>query len=326
MHEWTAMPAIHSVLKRLGFVKLRDYGLVLTPEGRILSIRPAVLDDGVGGRIVGWKDDDLAAMELDRWSELGRAMAGQPAPRPAVATPVAVRPSAPPTRAPVAAPTPPAPPVAPPTPQPPVAVASEPVVDEDEWEWTIAIARARAAAEEVASSVKLASRDTQPLDDFDLSDNTKPTAIRIVPAKPAHTPPPLQNPTPTRPLPVVAAPVSVAKAPVVKPPVVAPNRAPVAPNRAPVAPNRTFARGPSPSTIIPIPKLPRVEPGTLAPGVPVRPPTRVAKGTGPVIPPVLSPVVSPVLSPVISRTIVPSNDDKTHPGLLLPPVSRSASR
>lgn len=156
------MPAIHSMMKRLGFVRLRDYGLVLTPEGRILSIRPAVLDDGLGGRIVGWKDDDLAAMELDRWSELGRAMAAKPASRPAVATPVAVRPIAPlappPTPRAVAAPpipAAPARPIAPPTaptrPNPAVvtrSVAPEPVVEEDDWEWTIAIARARAAAEE----------------------------------------------------------------------------------------------------------------------------------------------------------------------------------
>ena len=61
------MPAIDSLMKRLGYVKLSSYGLVLTPEGRVLSMRPAALDDGLGGRIVGWEEGDLAAMELDKW-------------------------------------------------------------------------------------------------------------------------------------------------------------------------------------------------------------------------------------------------------------------
>jgi hypothetical protein len=368
------MSAIHSVMKRLGFVKLRDYGLVLTPDGRILSIRPAVLDDGLGGRIVGWKDDDLAAMELDRWSELGRAMAAKPASLPAVARPVAVRPIAPlpatprpaPPIAAVAAPPVPAKPIAralpgmpplsaqaPSAPVPVVvtpAVASEPVVEEDDWEWTIAIARARAAAEEVeqaavtarppqrrradtvppparppqptparplpaaaiamarsaadatAKAAAIASKDphdrpTQPLTDLDLSDQTKPTIVRA-PAK-AVVPPPLQTPTPAQPLPVVTTPIA--------------------------APNRSFARGKSPATVIPIPKIPRVEPGKLAPVVatrpmPVvtRPSTRFAKGTGPVVP--------TGVPAVVPSTVVPSNDDKTLPSLLLPPVSRSVSR
>ena len=43
---------------------LSRYGLVMTHDDRILSTRPAVLDDGAGGRIVGWQDGDLAAMEL----------------------------------------------------------------------------------------------------------------------------------------------------------------------------------------------------------------------------------------------------------------------
>ncbi len=55
------MPAIEHLLKRMGFVRLSKYGLVLTPEGRIMSLRPAVLDDGMGGRIVGWRDHDLVA-------------------------------------------------------------------------------------------------------------------------------------------------------------------------------------------------------------------------------------------------------------------------
>ena len=41
--------------------------LVLAPDGRILSMRPSVLDDGLGGRVVGWEDGDLAAAELQTW-------------------------------------------------------------------------------------------------------------------------------------------------------------------------------------------------------------------------------------------------------------------
>src|SRR5213080_4716843 len=76
------MGVIHDLLERRGFIKLSDYGLVLTPDGRVLSTRPAVLDDGLGGKIVGWTDDDLAAMELEH---IG--MARQKAPAKPIAAP-----------------------------------------------------------------------------------------------------------------------------------------------------------------------------------------------------------------------------------------------
>jgi hypothetical protein len=112
------MPAIERLLKRWGYVKLDRFGLALTPEDRVLSMRPAVLD-GVHGRIVGWRDSDLAAMELTR--------------------PEAV----------VIPPTLPAPVVAPRVEEPNAALASEAEPPEDDWEWEIALARARIAAEEV---------------------------------------------------------------------------------------------------------------------------------------------------------------------------------
>ncbi len=154
------MSALDRVMTRLGFVKLASFGLLLTPEGRILSMRPAALDDGLGGRIVGWRDDDLAAMELEKWEP------ARPATRSAMATPPATpkRPPAPTRPFPVVTTQPaPLPPVAsfpvpeplivPPPAAPPVMVgaaelAEEPVVDEDDWEWTIAMARARAAVDE----------------------------------------------------------------------------------------------------------------------------------------------------------------------------------
>src|SRR5580704_18261323 len=63
--------AISRFLARLGFVRIGKYGLVLTPDDRILSTRPAVLDDGLGGKIVGWVEGDLAAMELEHWQPMG---------------------------------------------------------------------------------------------------------------------------------------------------------------------------------------------------------------------------------------------------------------
>jgi len=75
------MGAIDNFLKRRGYAKLDRYGLVLTPDDRVLSTRPAVLDDGLGSKIVGWVDGDLAAMELDKWA---------PAAMPAAAKTVAV--------------------------------------------------------------------------------------------------------------------------------------------------------------------------------------------------------------------------------------------
>ena len=67
------MAVFRNLLQRWGFVKLERYGLVRTPDDRILSTRPAALDDGGGGRIVGWRDDDLAMAELAPWRAVGGA-------------------------------------------------------------------------------------------------------------------------------------------------------------------------------------------------------------------------------------------------------------
>jgi hypothetical protein len=129
------MAVFRQLLQRWGFVKLDRYGLMLTPEGRVLTTRPAILDDGTGGRIVGWQDGDPAIFEL-KTCETSRAEAKKPRePDHAAATPPSIpavsdaaEPPAPAPSAPVIA----------------VAVAPEPVVDEDDWEWTIALAKARA--------------------------------------------------------------------------------------------------------------------------------------------------------------------------------------
>lgn len=115
------------LLARFGYVKLNRYGLVLTPEGRILSMRHAVLDDGFGGRIVGWMDTDLVATQLNQWEARKQQIMTQAALAPTVPVMpmMAARPVAP----------------------PPFPVAHEAEAPEDDWEWTIAIARARAEAE-----------------------------------------------------------------------------------------------------------------------------------------------------------------------------------
>jgi len=131
------MAVFRQLLQRWGFVKLDRYGLMLTPEGRVLTTRPAILDDGTGGRIVGWQDGDPAMFEL-KTCETSRP--GSPKPR--EADPAAQRPSssvpAVSDAAQATAPAPSAQVIA-------VAVAPEPAVDEDDWEWTIALAKARAA-------------------------------------------------------------------------------------------------------------------------------------------------------------------------------------
>ncbi|MEO8551979.1 MAG: hypothetical protein ABI678_18510, partial [Kofleriaceae bacterium] len=93
--------ALSSLLRRMGFVKLDDFGLILTPEGRILSARSVVLDDGLGGKIVGWREDDLAAMELERWEPAlpakKKTVIRKPLPQAAAAiAPAAPMPAAPP--------------------------------------------------------------------------------------------------------------------------------------------------------------------------------------------------------------------------------------
>ena len=165
------MGAIDNFLRRFGYAKLDRYGLILTPDDRVISMRPAVLDDGLGAKIVGWSEGDLAAMELEHWGAPKRATAKPiaapaslhklpPAPPPLAARVVAPATPIAPVAAPVSRPLPgvaPAPvaviaptpiPAPAPAPAPVVAAAEEP--GEDEWEWEIAMARARAVETEVA--------------------------------------------------------------------------------------------------------------------------------------------------------------------------------
>ncbi len=301
------MPAIDSVMKKLGFVKISKFGLVLTPEGRLLSMRPAVLDDGFGGKIVGWPDGDLAAAELESWQPRGAVRPASPAavasrvaaPRPPVPTqplplirthaPVAAAPVAIVREhvMPIAAIQPPVAPGA--SNAPAVSVAPPPVVEEDDWEWTIAIARARAAAEEVEVAVVAAQApprrmraDTLPppmavkpdLGQLDYNDYTSPATetVRVVRVAP-----------------------------------------------------------PTPSTVIPIPRMPSVanpsaRSSNIAPVVrqtlptPIlpTPPRRFAKGTAPVLPQSTSAFKPQVKPPA------PVSDDMI-PYIALPPAAAAIS-
>jgi hypothetical protein len=232
------MGAIDKLMKRWGFTRLDRYGLVHTPDDRILSTRPAVLDDGLGGKIVGWAEGDLAAMELERWSPLGAPAAKPkpiqpilaPAPKPAPA-PVP-RPAPAPAPVAVAAPAPVVAVVAPP-PAPPV-VAEQPKVDEDEWEWEIAMARARAEAAEAIASAR--AEAPQPPDTWE--DVPPPKSVAPPVARPPRV---TRQPLAAVPMPVPAAtsgktiiPVPilpVASDPKSLRPVVAPRRMPRATGR-----------------------------------------------------------------------------------------------
>jgi ribonuclease E len=306
------MGAIHRLLERLGFVKLDRYGLLLTPDGRIISTRPAVLDDGLGGRIVGWQDGDLAAMELQKWEPARPAPKASTASRVAVAlaptvpvrppVPIAAKMVAPAVQVPatVAAPVqaaatgpklpgiaPVVAPVVAPTIPAPVAAAEEP--GEDEWEWTVAMAKARAAAEETeaaAAAPKFVAPAAKPVVAAP-KPVAAPTPVAAAAKKPAFVP------VKTEPMVKVAAPAIPAPLP-------EPEEdwdALIAKASAP------------PKTIIPVPQLPRV--------------TNTA-----MVRPAVVPVVAPLrrvprstnrIEDTVRTHAAPANDDKTSPGIALPP-------
>ena len=213
---------LDQLLRRFGLVRLGQYGLLVTPDDRIMSTRPTVLDDGIGGKIVGWRETDLAAMELDRWPAAaklvkngGRPLVTQPLPTIAMPPMAFVlegprtvdlgprpesgrrsdrspKPEAPGPVSmpwPVAAPAPMVvarPAVVAPAPVP--AVAPDPGVEEDEWEWEIAMARARAAAEaiEAPAPPRRLPRATGPVED-------KPARAQPRPVEPAMRTQPRPN-------------------------------------------------------------------------------------------------------------------------------------
>ena len=316
----------------MGFLKLDTYGLILTPEGRVLSTRPTVLDDGLGGKIVGWREGDLAVMELERWQ-------AQPAIPRATANPIAIAASGSPSIGSrnVMAPPPvhvmaPLGPKRAPTPIPLETQPMSRIDDdfeqgkplEDEWEWEIAVARARAQAEWADEAAQAAAPPvartaapplrvraklptapsaviaTPPLADrWDTSDRTKTTNL-VAPA----------------PLPRITQPMRPAQ---LDSPVTEPGR-----------------------TVIPVPTITQVsqlsDPSQIKPrarvhtgGPPVRPNAAVMSAAPQRFPRATMPSTSTqVLQPFGEDTQVtraaPASDDLTSPGLLLPASTSSNSK
>jgi hypothetical protein len=278
------MAAFRHLLRRWGYVKLSRYGLVLTADDRILSTRPTALDDGAGGRIVGWQDADLAMAELQPWEPRPDPGLRSPAQPVAQASRHAQTPA---LRASGEA--------------MPVAVAPESAVDEDDWEWMIALARARVEAEvadvapprggtlplpTVAPPEPATSdwRKTEPVNAVELHE--EPTAVRpvavskasaVAPAAPMPTATPMAK---SAPMPAAASTGRTAHtAPM-----------PAAASTARSAPN---PRATAPATVIPVPTLPsihdamgvgRFEPVVRGAQVPPASSNRFAKGTAPIDP------------------------------------------
>jgi hypothetical protein len=313
------MPVFRRLLERWGFVKLGRYGLVRTPDDRIVSTRPVALDDGAGGRIVGWRDNDLAMAELAPWQpEHGHVHApAQPhvqfAARPPVIAPARVVPPLPPARPAIPQPSGPAQVRGPALPGAvlPAAVAPETAVDEDDWEWTIALARARAAAEEL------------PTPPEEVQTEVAAPAMEATKVGPA---PRLRK---TRQMPAASAP-STPAAVSSSVPAAAPSM-PVAPPSTPAIATASTARL-ARSTVIPVPLLPsifdagraaRFEPvvRTTVQTVPPAAPNRFAKGT------------APIASDTEQTAVVMTDDtdqsfaigDRTTPGIGMPLAARAVA-
>ena len=163
------MGAINRLLKRWGYARLDEFGLLLTADDRIVATRPMVLDDGLGAPVVGWRDGDLAAIELAPWTRPADQRPSQPrAQRPAS---TAQRMRVP------AASMPPASPA-----QPAIAAPAEPVAVADLAQPAIADPVAPAAAADLAPPAVAAP--AAPVAALDLAQPAIPAPI-AVPVAPA---------------------------------------------------------------------------------------------------------------------------------------------
>jgi hypothetical protein len=279
------MPVIHHLLQRWGFVKLRTYGLELTSDDRILSTRPAVLNDGTGGRIVGWQDGDVSIWKLSRWPgtlrvgsevasgviELPPAAAMPAIPASSASTPAGAAPSRSSARV------------------IPAEVAGGPTVDEDDWEWTIALARARVAVEEAetARPPAMAPRPEPPL----VPPSDRPTLRSSATADLAASGDWRETDTADTAEACAYEDYRVSSTPLPR-----------------IVAKVAFPRTATPSTVIPVPALPTVDATRrlrLEPVVRTAPSSaqvsRFAKGTGPVDPPT-RPAPAPRTRPAVPGT------------------------
>jgi hypothetical protein len=229
------MAIIEGLLGRFGYVKLERYGLILTPDGQVVSLQPAVPETVTvapsPARKIEWPSEVLSATPR---------VAPVPVP---VAVPV-------PDPAPALIPVTPARvalaaveaahfgPTSPPEPSPSVDE------DQDEWEWHMALARARAVAADAEIPAQLAppapvAKPTGAMhrsapEKVHSTVSAKPAPVRL-PVKRAPTPAPIVS-MPLRASPVIPVPTlpSASAAKVTPPPM----------------PARRAARGtPSPRTM-----------------------------------------------------------------------------
>ena len=290
--------AISRFLARLGFVRIGKYGLVLTPDDRIMSTRPAVLDDGLGGKIVGWDDGDLAAMELERWQPIG--MAGKPAPARMVALP-----PPPPKPAKVMAA------VAPPPPAP-VQVAPAAPTEDDEWEWEIAVAKARAAADPIPADNWPKTQELR--EDVKRWEAEPPPRHLVLPhQRVAHVPakPPTRMPKATpEPEPTRVRPVVTLRAPSPAPAPAKFEMAKTEPSLPPRATSQTLTQ-----------RAPVVVAPRMSKPIAIEPPK----------PTVQAPVVATTRASskheetIRTLAVPPANDDRTDTAVALPPAPVIAS-
>jgi len=196
-------------------------------------------------------------------------------------------------------------------------VAPDVEVDEDEWEWTIALARARAVAEEVEASRAVAAA---PPPRRTRQDTVPPPPSMAVQPKPKFVP------AKTQPMAMVATPedpIDSGDWPKTEPlgnldfndytnPLSEVVRV-VQPPPSPQPVMRAIPRASSPTTVIPVPRLPRAEGRTLEPVTRAVPagPRRFPKGTGPQVDRSLALAPPP--------PIRPAEEDRTRPGIVLPP-------
>jgi hypothetical protein len=232
------MGSFAKLMKRLGFVRLADYGLVLTPDDRIQSTRPHVLEDLLGTPIVGWLDSDLAVAELPQFGS---------------ATPKHAQQFTIPSAALIASLSAPALPKFIDSADPTPAEVEEPEPQND-WEWEVALARARAAADEAEAAAK-----AMPI--------AKPATATPapVPARVAVAKSPFAKPIAAA---VAAAPVAPAAAPIT--PAVAPIAQPV----IEAATEPGFKHKPQPNLITSAVKLERVKAGVVPAAIPAKVSTR----------------------------------------------------
>lgn len=272
------MAVIESILARAGYVKLSRYGMMLTPDGRIVDLHAMTSDVPFAAPVPGPTVAPIAPPAPP-----------PPAPAPRVAAPVA----------PVATP------VAPRSASMPSVIISADVLpddgddglaDDDEWEWQLALARARIAAAETEAA-KMPAPAIRALPNATVARRAAP------PATPPHrsAAAPIVRPAPAPIARPAAAPIArpaaeparvrrttsagAAVAPPARPIAAAPTPA------RPIAvtpPTRPIAAAPPPARLQPPPLPPPPVVAQPAPlpvtPLPPSPPRRFARGTGPLVP------------------------------------------